>query len=126
MDARIALSPVIDKTDFGLFRYIQFLALAYLAWVLAGDKGDNLLAKSTGFLARGWGRILKIILKVGQQSLAVFIVSMFTARVIGFVMDMIGRTATTTLLVNLGGALFLIATAYGAGWFKSQPWKVKS
>ena len=126
IDARIAIKPMINKSDFGLFRYIQFLALAYLAWVIAGDKGDNLLARGTGLLARVWGRFLKIILKVGQQSLAVFIVSMFTARVMGFVMDMIGRTTTTTLLVNLGGAMFLVATAYGAGWFKSQPWKVKS
>ena len=126
IDARIAIKPMINKSDFGLFRYIQFLALAYLAWVIAGDKGDNLLARGTGLLARVWGRFLKIILKVGQQSLAVFIVSMFTARVMGFVMNMIGRTTTTTLLVNLGGAMFLVATAYGAGWFKSQPWKVKS
>ena len=126
IDARIALKPLINKSDFGLFRYVQFLALAYLAWVLAGDKGDNLLARGTGLLARVWGRILKIILKVGQQSLAVFIVSMFTARVMGFVMDIIGRTTTTTLLVNLGGAVILVTTAYGAGWFKSQPWKVKS
>lgn len=126
IDARLALGPLIDKTDFGLFRYIQFLSLAYLAWVIAGDKGDNLLARGTGFLARIWGAILKIILKVGQQSLAVFIVSMFTARVMGFVMDMIGRSTATSLLVNLGGAIFLVATAYGAGWFKSQPWKVNS
>ena len=126
IDARLALGPLIDKTDFGLFRYIQFLSLAYLAWVIAGDKGDNLLARGTGFLARIWGGILKIILKVGQQSLAVFIVSMFTARVMGFVMDMIGRSTATSLLVNLGGAIFLVATAYGAGWFKSQPWKVNS
>ncbi|MEH6831907.1 MAG: OpgC domain-containing protein [Sulfitobacter sp.] len=126
IDARLALGSLIDKTDFGLFRYIQFLSLAYLAWVIAGDKGDNLLARGTGFLARIWGGILKIILKVGQQSLAVFIVSMFTARVMGFVMDMIGRSTATSLLVNLGGAIFLVATAYGAGWFKSQPWKVNS
>ncbi len=126
IDARIVLKPLIDKSDFGLFRYIHFLALAYLAWVLAGDKGDNLLARGTGLFARVWARILKVILKVGQQSLAVFIVSMFTARVMGFVMDMIGRSTGTTLLVNLGGAVILVAAAFGAGWFKSQPWKVQS
>jgi hypothetical protein len=125
IDTRIAIKPLIDKSDFGLFSYIHFLALAYLAWVLAGEKGDNLLARGTSLIARVWGRMLKIILKVGQQSLAVFIVSMFTARVMGFVMDMIGRTTTTTLLVNFGGAVILVATAYGAGGFKSQPWRVK-
>lgn len=125
ISARVALKPFIDKSDFGLFRFIHFLALAYLAWVLAGDKGNNLLARGTGILALIWGHALKIILKVGQQSLAVFVVSMFTARVMGFVMDQVGRGTGMTLLVNLGGALLLIATAYGAGWFKSQPWKRK-
>lgn len=126
IDARVALKPVIDKSDFGLFRFIHFLALAYLAWVLAGDKGNNLLARGTGALARLWGAVLKIILKVGQQSLAVFVVSMFTARVMGFVMDLTGRDTGMTLLVNFGGACVLVATAYGAGWFKSQPWRVKT
>ncbi|MEP3674266.1 OpgC domain-containing protein [Sulfitobacter sp.] len=125
IDARVALKPLIDKSDFGLFRYIHFLALAYLAWLIAGDKGDNLLARGTGVIARAWGGLLKIILKVGQQSLAVFIVSMFTARVMGFVMDLVGREVGTTLLVNLGGAAIMVAAAYGAGWFKSQPWRVK-
>ena len=126
IDARVALKPLIDKSDFGLLRFVHFLALAYLAWVLAGDKGDNLLARGTGLLARIWDKLFQIILKVGQQSLAVFIVSMFTARVMGFVMDLTGRSVGTTLLVNLGGAAVLVAVAYGAGWFKSQPWKRKT
>ncbi|WP_156023480.1 OpgC family protein [Sulfitobacter donghicola] len=126
IDARLAIKPLIDKSDFGLFRFIHFLSLAYLAWVLAGDKGDNLLPRGAGLIARVWDEILKVILKVGQQSLAVFIVSMFTARVMGFVMDQIGRSTGTTLIVNLAGAIILVATAYGAGWFKSQPWKRKS
>lgn len=125
IDARIAIKPLIDKSDFGLLRFVHFLSLAYLAWVLAGNKGDNLLARGTGVVAQVWGQILKIILKVGQQSLAVFVVSMFTARVMGFVMDMTSRDTATTLLVNFGGACVLVATAYGAGWFKSQPWRAK-
>ena len=75
-------------------------------------------------MARLWEKCLAIILKVGQQSLAVFVVSMFTARLMGFTMDVTGRATATVLLVNLAGALILIATAYGAGWFKSQPWRV--
>lgn len=126
IDARLAIRPMIDKSNFGLFRFAQFLALAYLAWVLAGDMGNNLLARGTGLLSRIWAQMLKIILKVGQQSLAVFIVSMFLARVMGFVMDLTGRDTVTTLLVNLGGAAILVASAYGAGWFKSSPWKRKT
>ncbi|NRB03171.1 MAG: OpgC domain-containing protein [Rhodobacteraceae bacterium] len=114
----------ITKSDFGILRYVHFLALAYLAWVLAGDKGNNLLPGS-GALGRVWARLLKIILKVGQQSLAVFVVSMFTARLMGFVMDVLGRDALTVVAVNFGGACVLVATAYLAGWYKSSPWKPK-
>ncbi|WP_390910899.1 OpgC domain-containing protein [Pseudosulfitobacter sp. SM2401] len=124
-DWRIANKLLIDKSSFGLLRYVHFLALAYLCWVAAGDKGDRLLPQGSGTFARIWERCLAIILKVGQQSLAVFVVSMFTARLMGFTMDVLGRATVTVLLVNLAGACILIATAYGAGWFKSQPWRVK-
>ncbi|MGJ8618020.1 MAG: OpgC family protein, partial [Sulfitobacter sp.] len=126
IETRLAIKGLIDKSDFGLFRYVHFLSLAYLAWVIAGDKGANLLARGTGALATAWGGLVTIILKVGQQSLAVFVVSMFAARLMGFVMDMTGRATVTVLLVNLAGALALVATAYGAGWFKSQPWRAKA
>lgn len=124
-DWRVANKILIDKSSFGLLRYVHFLALAYLCWVAAGDKGDRLLAQGNGMIARIWKRCLAIILKVGQQSLAVFVVSMFTARLMGFSMDVLGRDTGTVLLVNLAGACILIGTAYGAGWFKSQPWRVK-
>jgi hypothetical protein len=123
-DVRAVIKPLIDKSSFGILRYVHFLALAYLCWVAAGDKGDNLLARGNGPLARVWEKCLAIILKVGQQSLAVFVVSMFTARLMGFAMDTTGRVTLTVLLVNLAGACILVATAYGAGWFKSQPWRV--
>ena len=112
----------ISKSDFGILRYVHFLALAYLMWVLAGDKGNRIRAGQSA-LGLAWGRLLRIILKVGQQSLAVFVVSMFTARLMGFAMDVLGRDTGTVLLVNFAGACVLVATAYVAGWFKSNPWK---
>ena len=126
IDWRVAHKSFFDKSDFGILRYVHFLSLAYLAWVIAGDKGDRLLARGTGILSQAWGRLVTIILKVGQQSLAVFVVSMFLARLLGFTMDVLGRDTATVLLVNLIGALILIAAAYGAGWFKSHPWRVKA
>lgn len=115
-------SQLISKTDFGLLRYVQFLSLAYLAWVIAGDKGDRLRA-GAGALGRAWQPVLNVILKVGQQSLAVFVVSIFVARFNGFAMDVLGRDTASVLAVNAFGALVLILVAYGAGWFKSQPWR---
>jgi hypothetical protein len=122
-DWRVANKILIDKSSFGLLRYVHFLALAYLCWGAAGDKGDRLLAGG-GTLGRIWEHCLAVILKVGQQSLAVFVVSMFTARVMGFTMDVLGRETGTVLLVNLLGGCVLVTTAYTAGWFKSQPWRM--
>lgn len=112
-----------DKTAFAPLRYLHFLALAYLAWVIAGDKGARLMARGAGVLAQVWDGLVKIILKVGQQSLAVFVVSMFIARLMGFGIDVTDHRILPTLLINLAGGAVLVATAYGAGWFKSQPWK---
>jgi len=119
---RVENRQLISKTDFGILRYVQFLALGYLMWVLAGDKGDRLRA-GAGMLGQMWAPVLRIILKVGQQSLAVFVVSIFVARFNGFAMDMLGRDTGNVLAVNGFGFACLIATAYLAGWFKSVPWK---
>lgn len=115
-----------EKTDFGLLRYVHFLALAYLAWVVAGTNGQNLIARGSGFAAKLWAQILAIITKVGQQSLAVFVFSMALARLIGVVLDQTERTIAVTAAANLAGFALIIACAYGAAWFKSQPWKRKA
>ena len=117
---------LISKSDFGILRYVHFLALAYLMWVLAGDKGNRLRANGPGLWSRLWEQVMAVILKVGQQSLAVFVVSMFTARLMGWAMDQLGRDTGTVLAVNAAGAAVLIAVAYSASWFKSSPWKVRT
>lgn len=124
-DWRKANAALFDKSDFAILRYVHFLSLAYICWVLAGDQGKNLLASGSNVLSGLWAGLLAVILKVGQQSLAVFVFSMFIARILGFVMDVIGREVIVTLAVNLVGCALLIAVAYGAGWFKSQPWRQK-
>ena len=114
------------KTDFGILRYLHFLALAYLAWVVVGEGGRRLYATGTGTGAHIWSVVLMLITKVGQQSLAVFVASMALARLLGFVLDQIGRTAGTFALVNLFGFCLIILVAYTAAWFKSQPWRGKA
>lgn len=121
---RAAIGPLIDKTDFGILRYVHFLALAYLAWVAVGPRGVRLAAPARGgILARGWRLGLALILKVGQQSLAVFVASMFLARLLGVALDVIGRTYPSMALVNLVGMALIVAVAYGTGWFRSTPWR---
>ena len=116
-EAAGAIAPLTDKSEFGALRLVHFLATAYLAWVAVGPMGARIA---------DWGRftpVVDVIRKVGQQSLAVFLTSMFLAQFAGFVLDEIGRTWTTTWLVNAAGFALLIATAYGVAWFKDQPWK---
>ena len=118
---------LIAKTDFGVLRYVHFLALAYLCWIAVGEAGRRILPPQTGgALAEIWRRALAIIMKVGQQSLAVFITSMFTARLLGVALDSLGRNSLfNQIVVNATGFAVLIAVAYGVGWFKSQPWRQK-
>jgi hypothetical protein len=124
---REGLAPMIGKTDFGILRYVHFLALAYLAWVAVGPRGDRLAPpEGDGTGARAWRASLSAILKVGQQSLAVFIASMYLARLLGVLLDVVGRTELNALLVNILGMGILVAVAYTAGWFKSGPWRAGS
>ena len=117
---------LFNKTDFGILRYVHFLALAYVAWVLAGPNGSRLVPRSTGgVFATLWQGLLTLIMKVGQQSLAVFIASMFLARLMGALLDQVGRTHVSMLWVNLLGATMIIGVAYAASWYKSQPWKLR-
>ena len=113
------------KTDFGIFRYLHFLALAYLAWVAVGVDGWRLREVATGNAGVLANKILAVITKVGQQSLAVFVFSMALARLLGFVLDQIGRSAGNWALVNLTGFLLITLCAYTAAWFKTQPWRSK-
>ncbi|WP_295314101.1 OpgC domain-containing protein [Roseobacter sp.] len=118
---------LIAKTDFGVLRYVHFLALAYLCWIAVGEAGRRILPpQAGGAAAEAWRRILAVIMKVGQQSLAVFITSMFTARLLGVMLDTLGRgSIASQLFVNAVGFAVLIGVAYGVGWFKSQPWRRK-
>jgi hypothetical protein len=116
-DWRRAWGVLFNKTDFGILRFIHFLALAYLAWVIAGPAGNRL--PQTGMA----GRVVAIISRVGQQSLAVFAASMVLARLLGAVLDLAGGGALAALIINLTGFAAIILVAYVAALFKRQPWK---
>lgn len=108
---------LIDKTDFGLLRYLHFLALAYLAWLAAGTAGENLTRTP---LMQGLSRILT---RVGQQSLAVFASSIVLARVLGAVLNELGSGFWASLFVNVLGFFCIYAVANIAAFSKSEPWR---
>lgn len=110
-DGREALAPVINKTNFGVLRFIHFLSLAYLSYVAVGEGGKYLT-----------GPIVRIISKVGQQSLAIFIAGLVLSFLCATFLNVFGRTYLTVPIANLGGFAILIAIAYSVSWFKSAPW----
>ena len=116
-DIRQSAAPLIDKTGFGILRYVHFLALAYLAWVAVGPQGLRL--RQTGWA----GEIIALICRVGQQSLAVFAASMVLARVLGAVLNLAGNGPLAALVINLTGFALIVGVAKLAAYFKGQPWK---
>jgi hypothetical protein len=108
---------LIAKTEFGLFRYLHFIALAYLAVASVGPAGVRLIADGL------WGGFVRMIMTVGQQSLAIFLMGMYAARLYGAALDHIGINGFTMAAANLIGWAMLIVTAYVVTWFKSQPWR---
>ncbi|MEM9902723.1 MAG: OpgC domain-containing protein [Pseudomonadota bacterium] len=114
------------KSDFGILRYVQFLALAYLFWVAAGAQGARLRPEGQDIASRSWAWIVQIIMKIGQQSLAVFVFSMVFARLIGFTLDVLGRETWTVVALNLIGVASLVGVAYLVAWVKGQPWRPKA
>lgn len=108
---------LIDKTDFGILRYVHFLALAYLAWFAAGLTGENLTR--TPFMQE----LTRIFTRVGQQSLAVFASSIILARVLGAVLNELGSGFWASLFVNVLGFFCIYSIANLVAFSKSEPWK---
>jgi hypothetical protein len=108
---------LIDKTDFGILRYVHFLALAYLAWITVGPNGEKLT--STPIMRF----LTSIFTRVGRQSLAVFATSIVLARVLGAILFAFGGGVAAAFLVNVAGFVFIFAIAWLTDLAKSEPWK---
>ena len=109
------LYPVINKTHVGFFRYVHFLALAYVSYVAVGEGGRRLK-----------GLVVRVICKVGQQSLGIFLLTLVLSFSGSALLNVIGRTYFTVPLINLGGMAIMIGVAYMLAWFKSTPWKASA
>ncbi len=102
------LPALIDKTHFGVLRYVHFLALAYLAFLLAGEGGRAL---------RGW--FVEAMMRVGQKTLAVFLSGLLIAQWLGVVLTVIGHGPLMQIAVNLGGSFALYGVAVTVDYFKN-------
>ncbi len=109
--AREVILGSFEKTNLHPLRIVHFLATAYLA-----------LSFIAAFRPTLDGRIGRHIIKVGQQSLGSFLLSLLVARIAGVALELSGNQFAITALVNLAGIALVIAGAYVAGWFRSAPW----
>lgn len=109
---RDAVGPLLDKTHLGLFRFVHFLLLAYLAYSIVTLLGDRF---SGGFV--------DIVRKVGQQSLGVFMSSLVLSQAAGTLISQMGYNYFSMVVANALGFAALIAVAILMAWFKSSPWK---
>lgn len=112
---------LFHKSDFGPLRHLHFLALAYLCWAAAGEGGRRLRGGGGGLR----DAVAAAVVKVGQQSLAVFVASMVLARAAGVALDAAGRSAATVTTANLGGWALLVLVASAVAWFKAAPWRAR-
>jgi hypothetical protein len=108
---------LFSKTNFGILRYLHFLAIAYLAWVAVGPGGERLLRGGAV------GGVVAIVSAVGQQSLAVFAASMVLARLLGAFLALAGGGWVAALVINVTGMIVIIAVARLVAFVKSEPWR---
>jgi hypothetical protein len=107
-----AILPGNEKTDLHWLRYVHFLALAYLVLSLLQPYRVRL----------GSGAAM-IVVMVGRQSLATFLVSLVAARTAALLFQLAGTGPAVTLAINSAGIAIVIATATVTGWFKASPWQ---
>ncbi len=100
-----------EKSNLHILRVIHFLALAYIVLTFVNPRRHQ--------LNQGIG---KIIIAVGRQSLAVFLVSIVSARAVSIAIKQGMGTPVEVAALNLAGFALIIATAYVVTWIKSQPW----
>lgn len=105
------IAPLTNKTRFGVLRFGHFLALAYLAYVAAGERGAALR-----------GPVVDAFRRLGQQSLAIFLSGMTLSFIASIALNLMGRSILATAVINLGGIGILVVIAKVVTWFKSQPW----
>ena len=111
-DIYFSLFGFYEKTNLHILRYVHFLALAYVVLSAIEPWREQI----------GQG-VSKIIVTVGQQSLATFLASIAMARLGWIAFDTLGRGPLMVLVVNVLGFAGIVAVAFTVRWFKAEPWR---
>ena len=104
--------PPVSKTDLSILRLINILALFCLA--------GSLIRPDAAWLR---GRIGSMLALPGTHSLPVFSVGIIASVLGAVVFFEAGRGVLAHVVVNLIGALAMLAVAWAAAWLKSEPWR---
>jgi len=98
-----------DKTNLASYRFLHFMALAFLV---------------TRFIRKDWAGLKWIgfdpLIKSGQQSLQVFCVGIFLSFAAHFVLMMSAGTIWSQIGVSVAGLAIMTAVAYYGSWSKRQ------
>ncbi len=106
------LEPWYEKTLVGPLRVLHFAALGYLV--------ASLMRRNPAWLERPLA--LKVR-QMGQQSLAIFALSLLLSRIGGMILDQTGHGLLPLLVVNLGGLALLLGLGQFLIWLDAKPWK---
>ncbi|MDP3545762.1 MAG: OpgC domain-containing protein, partial [Phreatobacter sp.] len=110
VDVQMAVLPLNTWTNLHPVRIIHFLALAYLVL--------SLLERARWLLDTWAGRVLTL---VGTQSLPAFLACTVLAWIGGIALDILGDTPGPVAAINIAGLAGIIAAAWVARLFKSEP-----
>ncbi|MGF1527490.1 MAG: OpgC family protein [Candidatus Competibacterales bacterium] len=103
-EVRSFLRPAFGKTDFGPLRWLHFMALAYLAlWLIQGR--ERLLHRQPA----------RLIVTVGQQSLAIFLFSMGFSRIMGMGLNLLEHYLITAMAASVQGMALALEPDFFAG-----------
>ncbi|KAF0134764.1 MAG: hypothetical protein FD152_1427 [Xanthobacteraceae bacterium] len=111
VDVQIAVLPLNTWTNLHPVRIIHFLALAYLVL--------SLLERARWLLDT---RAAQVLTLVGTQSLPAFLACTVLAWVGGIALDVFGDTPGPVAVINVAGLAGIVAAAWVARLFKSEPW----
>jgi hypothetical protein len=111
-ELRSSLEPLLDKSHLGLLRWVHLLALAYLMNQLFKWQPQWLMIKASS-----------LIIKMGQQSLPMFLCTMSLSYICGIALDWSGRDTTNAAIVNLSGLGLMLLLSKILAWLDSEPWK---
>ena len=105
---------LVDKSHFGLLRYLHFLATIYLVRMF--------MLKHHAWL-NSW--LAEKIINMGQQSLPVFMLGSVLSLLGGILLETAEGNVLQTACINLAGLGTMIISAQFLRWLDQKPWKIR-